>query len=143
MRRCAGQAGDRERRARSRFSKAGEGGEGVIIMPFFLCRGCERGEATRSGGHLSVAGGRSRTWCTKAPKGGFVCKCKPAAAHLIGWMSSLLGGWGGEGEWPWLERYKAYAFFHFCTLSFARDTPILLRDTDFDVFFRVTARWVN
>ena len=38
---------------------------------------------------------------------------------------------------------KAYAFFHFCTLSFARDTPILLRDTDFDVFFRVTARWVK
>ena len=36
-----------------------------------------------------------------------------------------------------------YAFFHFCTLSFARDTPILLRDADFDVFFRVTARWVK
>ena len=61
-----------------------------------------RSEAKRSGGHLSVAGGRSRTWCTKVPKGGFVCKCKPAAAHFVGGVSSLLRGWGGEGEWPWL-----------------------------------------
>ena len=38
------------------------------------------------------------TQCTKAPKGGFVCKCKPAAAHFVGGMSSLLRGWGAEGE---------------------------------------------
>ena len=42
-----------------------------------------------------------------------------------------------------ISRLALYAFFDFCTLSFARDTPILLRDTDFDVFFRVTARWVK
>ena len=61
---CADQAGDRERRARSRFSEAGEGGGGVIKIANILSIGnvsWVRSEAKRSGGHLSVAGGRSRT----------------------------------------------------------------------------------
>ena len=36
---------------------------------------------------------------------------------------------------PCYRLNKAYAFFHFCTLSFARDTPILLRDTDLTFSF--------
>ena len=92
---CADQAGDRERRARSRFSEAGEGGGGVIkfsrfseageggggvikianILGLGMCRGCEarRSEAEgtsqwQAAGHALVSGG-DRWLCHLRPAG--------------------------------------------------------------------------